>query len=263
MAKWKNRPRLSRGWKTLRNLVLATVCLFALWAYMSYPLPTLEMRFRRTERENLLAQPTEILGRAERDREIWLAGVNGDQVVLYQEPGDRLWFYERREGGTILALLDSRISGDETFEVMAVDGPEEAVSARLTLRLQGEGYVRASENGSSATYDRVLTRPDDKPGRTFLAFDETYEVWGERAGNNAFDFQVEHHYPDQYTREGYLESCLMGSASRSAEYEYGGESSVNWRMEVAFYDEVGSLLGTAERADWIDPPVPGGGGEVS
>lgn len=54
-------PRLSRKGKILRNLLLAAVALYSIWAVGGYcPMPTEEMELRRLERQNLLG-PTEII----------------------------------------------------------------------------------------------------------------------------------------------------------------------------------------------------------
>ena len=35
-------PKLSRGWRTVRNLAVVLICLYALWARAGYPLPMLQ-----------------------------------------------------------------------------------------------------------------------------------------------------------------------------------------------------------------------------
>lgn len=47
-------PKLGRGGKIVRNLVLAAGLALVIWAQYGCPLPTLEMEFRRMERKNLL-----------------------------------------------------------------------------------------------------------------------------------------------------------------------------------------------------------------
>lgn len=51
---WLSRLRLSRGWKTIRNLVLCALLLVCIWGLMGYPLPTAKLELRRWERQNLL-----------------------------------------------------------------------------------------------------------------------------------------------------------------------------------------------------------------
>ena len=67
-------PRLSRRWKIIRNLALTLVCLYALWAWAGYPLPTAEMEFRRLERQSLMP-PSQVQGVFRLDQEIGRAHV--------------------------------------------------------------------------------------------------------------------------------------------------------------------------------------------
>ena len=60
MKKLQFLPRLGRGGKIVRNLVLAAGLALVIWAQYGCPLPTLEMEFRRMERTYLLP-PSEIL----------------------------------------------------------------------------------------------------------------------------------------------------------------------------------------------------------
>lgn len=60
MKKLRFFPKMGRGGKTVRNLVLAAALALVIWAQYGCPLPTLEMKFRRAERENLLP-PSEIV----------------------------------------------------------------------------------------------------------------------------------------------------------------------------------------------------------
>lgn len=52
---WARQPKLSRGWKLVRNLALAAVGGYLIWSFWGYPLPTAEMTFRRLERQHLLS----------------------------------------------------------------------------------------------------------------------------------------------------------------------------------------------------------------
>lgn len=54
MKKRTGRPGLSRGWRIARNLAAVALLLTALWASCGFPLPTVEMEFRRLERQCLL-----------------------------------------------------------------------------------------------------------------------------------------------------------------------------------------------------------------
>lgn len=126
-------PRLSRRGKVLRNLLLILVCLFALWAGRDYPLPTAEMEFRRAERENLVAQPTEIQGIFETQWDRWVVGVGQEEVLVYQLGGWRLrgWPIEGT-GPTLIPVPEMRTMEDQLW-VAAVGVPPGAESARLEL----------------------------------------------------------------------------------------------------------------------------------
>lgn len=71
--RWIKCPRLSRGWRVVRNLVLAAAALFIIWSMAGYPLPTVEMEFRRLERQYLLPQ-SEVAYRSK----FWSAGGVGE-----------------------------------------------------------------------------------------------------------------------------------------------------------------------------------------
>lgn len=60
MKKRRFLPKLGRGGKIVRNLVLAAALALVIWAQYGCPLPTLELEFRRMERKNLLP-PSEIV----------------------------------------------------------------------------------------------------------------------------------------------------------------------------------------------------------
>lgn len=60
MKKLRFLPKLGRGGKTVRNLVLVASLALVIWAQYGCPLPTLEMKFRRMERTYLLP-PSEIV----------------------------------------------------------------------------------------------------------------------------------------------------------------------------------------------------------
>lgn len=107
-AWWKRRPRLRRGHRTALDLVVCALLLLLFWGQNDYPLPTLELEFRRLERTHL-CQPSDIvfnsdmletleqLGRPNLTlRDEWVVGsasgnvramqVQGDYSVLYTYP---------------------------------------------------------------------------------------------------------------------------------------------------------------------------------
>ena len=51
---WSRRPRLGRGGRTVRNLLLTAALALIIWGQYGCPLPTAEMEFRRLEQQYLL-----------------------------------------------------------------------------------------------------------------------------------------------------------------------------------------------------------------
>ena len=47
---WSRHPRLGRGGRTVRNLLLTAALALMIWGQYGCPLPTAEMEFRRLER---------------------------------------------------------------------------------------------------------------------------------------------------------------------------------------------------------------------
>ena len=70
---WARRPRLGRRGRTVRNLVLSIVLAAMVWGQYGWPLPTVEMEFRRLERQYLLPR-SEVAYRSR----FWSAGGVGE-----------------------------------------------------------------------------------------------------------------------------------------------------------------------------------------
>ena len=65
---WARRPKLSRGWKLVRNLALSVAGAYLIWSFWGYPLPAAEMAFRRLERQHLLSPASWFFPRRSMDR---------------------------------------------------------------------------------------------------------------------------------------------------------------------------------------------------
>lgn len=84
----KGRFRLSRGQRTLLNMILCALLLAGMWGIAGYPLPTAEMEFRRMERTHLVP-PGEIVlatSRESRDRMV----SSGQDESVYTRDGTEL-----------------------------------------------------------------------------------------------------------------------------------------------------------------------------
>lgn len=158
MKKRQFLPKLGRGGKIVRNLVLTAGLALVIWAQYGSPLPTIDMEFRRMERKNLLP-PSEIVlhtgqitvshshepynpvPKVTREQ---ILGLGEDYAVAFwKHPfstrGNQLvcWSFEEQPGQVKLAPLLSTIS-----DTRGEDWPErESASAVAALELP-EGTVR-------------------------------------------------------------------------------------------------------------------------
>lgn len=167
MKKLRFLPKLGRGGKTVRNLVLVAGLALVIWAQYGCPLPTLEMNFRRMERTYLLP-PSEIVLSTGRitvahshepydpvpkvTQEQLLGLGEGYAVIFWKHPfstsGNQLvcWSFAEQRGQVKLAPFISLIS-----DTRGEDWPErESCAAVAALELpegtaRGEMIVEAQE----------------------------------------------------------------------------------------------------------------------
>ncbi|MGO5021811.1 hypothetical protein ACTQ4E_01795 [Lawsonibacter sp. LCP25S3_G6] len=124
---WARRPKLSRGWKLVRNLALGAVGGYLLWSFWGYPLPTAEMTFRRLERQHLLS-PSELVfstpeygqgtdAASKRDRMV--EALDGTKLYL-----EDCWFAGLTEESVVIASVERGLllAGDGQLRGYARDG---------------------------------------------------------------------------------------------------------------------------------------------
>lgn len=159
-ALWARRPRLGRGGKTVRNLLLALALAILVWGQYGCPLPTAELEFRRAERRNLLPRSEIVFastGRGEKyiGREsgqsvsLWkpvFIGVAGDGVTAAY--GTRQWTVDRyplEEGptpasfGYAPAVVFGPGVQEFRFPLMFISVPQGADRAELEFRIVYRG----------------------------------------------------------------------------------------------------------------------------
>ena len=172
---WARRPKLSRGWKLARNLALAAMGVYLIWSLWGYPLPTMELEFRRAERQNLLL-PSEIVlstGRitVSHSHESYapvpkvtkeqILGLGEDYAVVFWKPpfsnsGNQLvcWSFAEQPRQVKLAPLISLISdtrGEDWPErescaaVAALELPQGTARGEMTLEAEEGIYQEESE----------------------------------------------------------------------------------------------------------------------
>lgn len=173
---------LSRGGKTIRNLLATLLLLFGIWTGADGPLPGLEMRFRRLERENLLPE-SQILWQKEgyvsilvgRTEERWVAGYLREDDWT----GGSLESWPLGDGPSPVPLTTMVEEPDEAGQpitgnaMLFLQVPDEA--ARAVVQVTGRSDVEVVRHGGQ--------------GRT-----ETFE--GEDQGNGVFYFWMGPGLPD-------------------------------------------------------------------
>lgn len=140
-------PRLSRGWRIVRNAGAALVVLSLAWAQIFFPLGDVEQNFRRMERVNLLA-PSEIVFQSDGPRPT-LVGLRDGWALVARIYGDALgdWSvcrYPMEEGVTMLPLGEiRRYEGGSITSgqgLLAFGLPEEAGMIHGVLHLSWDGW---------------------------------------------------------------------------------------------------------------------------
>lgn len=175
MKKLRFLPKLGRGGKIVRNLVLVAGLVLVIWAQYGCPLPTLEMEFRRAERENLLP-PSEIVlstGRitvahshepydpVPKVTQEQILGLGDDYAVAFWQNSSLrgaselvCWSFEEQEGQVKLVPLRHAVSDtrDENWPerescvaVAALELPEGTARGEMTVEAEEGLYQEESE----------------------------------------------------------------------------------------------------------------------
>lgn len=133
MNRLKRLPRLSRGQKTLRNLILCALPLLYFWGLAGYPLPTAEMEFRRMEHIRLLPRSEIVFAAAKGGRDQPVYALDGTELWLRGGP----WFAGVGEEHAVLACADH-----ESWKRDLTAVPLDREGAALLVFPAGYGYWR-------------------------------------------------------------------------------------------------------------------------
>lgn len=250
-------PKLGRKGRTLCNLTLALICLFAVWACAGYPLPTAQMRLQRAAGQQMLSgvemgQPLR-LDSGER----LIVGYGRDWVMLYEDHlsgGITRCVREWRPGGTLLpAEYRSSTWNSSAVRILAVDVPEGTVRAVLTAHIRAQVKVKqpgwggpGAGSGGEIYFDQEYVHDPEALG-TYVDMDEWYQAEGEPLGGGAFLFRLEKcrmaensgdwnelTWPEQYAFE----------AMEKLEPAKLRQDWLNIALKCVFLDEAGAELGT-------------------
>ena len=147
---------LSRGKKLALNLGIIVLAGLWLWGMAGYPLPTVEMEFRRLERQKLLPASQILLTMEERrgedDPYTVVVGTWEEQVTvgyLFHRRWGRSWLdlmpLEERSTPVPLDVVSSRTdgSGNEQMgnSILFLQVPEEAASAQVLVGRRESGQL--------------------------------------------------------------------------------------------------------------------------
>ena len=232
-------PRLSRRWRIVRNLAVALICLYALWARADYPLPTAELEFRRLERENLLGR-SEIQGafQGTYKRDV-VYGVQGDQVLVGRGWGLEYW--PREEAGPTLISVSEYFTYAREMLFAAADVPEGTASARLNMTI--DCWYAPNPGGGTSISAREGGYPPDN-GLDWKHWERDYQAEGELLKEGGVLFRVLRE--DGASVEQLLEETLFSMLARKNTYwQPDTVRGVNCRIEAVFYDESGAELDRA------------------
>lgn len=236
-------PRLSRGWRTVRNLAVVLACLYGLWAWADYPLPTAELEFRRLERQNLLP-PSEIQGvfQGIYQNRMTVYGVLEDRVVVGCESHGQLEYWPREESGPTLFPAAEFFPSPDELLFAAADVPEGTASARLDMSL--DCWAASNHGGGTSISALEGGYPrDGSLNRTRWARD--YQAEGELLKEGGVLFRVTAQEEDEYG-DGFIEKSLFTSLTRWNTYRQSAKlRGFNCHLEAVFCGQDGRELGRA------------------
>ena len=173
MRKKKPLERRTYRRRLIRNGILCLLLVLALWIVNGFPLPQ-AMALRRLERQMLLEPSTIVLETDDNENGGYalLLGVTEDHVHSFalRDGGGSLAVWERKGEEPTLVVLPRQVrywTGEEFAyapKLAAVDVPQAAVSARLTMTLTFDGVI----NYSPAQWEQVYAIEGVRDGSCFL-----------------------------------------------------------------------------------------------
>lgn len=203
-------PRLSRGQKILKNLVVILVCGFICWGWLGYPMPTDELEFRRLERKLLLDHggtlyPIVVAG------EDYFISASDTWVNVGKKGASTLRGTSVAENGSLVPINNARRDLGE-YAVLAVGVPDTAATAELTLDLSAWSYEWYQSDVSGKNIHLIeISRyfEGDADKYTYRHYTWDYRIAGEKLGPGVFLFRL--------SPQGKTENKITGSVEDLAE----------------------------------------------
>ncbi len=228
--------RLTRPWKTVRNMAVCTLLLYIAWSFAGYPM-TSEAAFRRAERANFLdglnimtSVDTQMNGPH------FTVADGGDKIVLWRDEG----FWKNTAQNADLMIYDKQ--GDMTVITLP-----ESIYGNIS-RGGSKSMALVFDNVPGATYAELTMTVDtvvEVDGKD-IRINEIYHSSAERETDGLFMFIYEANTIGEGSTEEerayktgeqlVLESLRRGSYSNPA------QNISPPRYEVAFFDSDGELI---------------------
>lgn len=208
----------ARKRKTIRNLLLAALCLLLAWSRAGFPPWTLDGLLRRAERQYLLEDSTLLLRTDSVGEGYELYAWNHGQILQV--------YYDRTPLG--LWLDAARLFDEEIGVFGGIDLAAGKQDGYYPIRLFAFGDMA---DAASAEMDITVSYTSNQPV-------STQTVRGERAAENCWRFDVERQYDEADTGERAQWEREIFSGSQKDRYSgtvrlYDGEGALlrSWEIE--------------------------------
>lgn len=208
----------ARKRKTIRNLLLAALCLLLTWSRAGFPPWTLDGLLRRAERQYLLEDSTLLLRTDSVGEGYELYAWNHGQILQV--------YYDRTPLG--LWLDAARLFDEEIGVFGGIDLAAGKQDGYYPIRLFAFGDMA---DAASAEMDITVSYTSNQPV-------STQTVRGERAAENCWRFDVERQYDEADTGERAQWEREIFSGSQKDRYSgtvrlYDGEGALlrSWEIE--------------------------------
>jgi len=228
-------PRLSRGGKILRNLLLTLLLIVLAWGAAGFPINDPRLSFRRLEHANWFG-PSDIQGVfSTKYEDVWVAATCEDQIIFHTRDSEYFESWTHQKDGPALAPVpEERLMEGEVW-VLGTDVPAGTARAELSMRLTCHYNLRMNGIRMSAVPEGNC--PD--------YFDRTYTVPGELLEDGGALFHVQGNAEGHSLREA--EKHILSQAYDWDTYAAKMKNrSINCHMEARYYDASGAELGRAE-----------------
>ena len=245
----KKRKPLSRGKKTIRNLLLAALAGFLVWVNAGAPLPP-EQEFQRLVRANFLEDEAQFLGDFEVSGLHWGAGLTDRWLVLGILDGGRMELWPKEGDGPVVAPAPDDFARREEIAFVAANAPEGTASARLTVSLSC--WYTHTGTATNGTWSYWAVEDQDWHGLTPTYWENTYTLEGELLEDGAFLFRLpELDSSDTESIEFFVRGYLADwDLYLSQVYqENPNRRSAACSLTAVFYDGAGQELGRATCTD--------------